>query len=103
MPLFKKFSVSYQNEALLHLQKTIDYYNSKQNGLGKRFGSEVIKTSKKLEKNPYFQIRYDNIRCVPIKKFPFMIHFLVQEELKKVRIYAILHTSLDPDQFWVNS
>ncbi len=97
----KKFTVLFQNEALTQLQKAIDYYNLQQRGLGKRFGSAVYKASKKLEKNPFYQVRYDNIRCLTVHKFPFMIHFSVNEELNRVRIFAVLHTSLNPEENWV--
>lgn len=88
MPVRKKFAVSFQNEALVHLQKSIDYYNLQQYGLGKRFGMAVTDAAKMLERNPLFQLRYDNIRCLPVKKFPFMIHFSVNEEVKIVQIFA---------------
>lgn len=101
MPSRKKFTVLFQNEALLHLQKAIDYYNIQQPKLGKRFALIVKKTANQLEINPFFQIRYDNIRCLPVDKFPFMLHFIVNEEQKWVRIYAILHTSLNPEENWI--
>ncbi|MFN0049449.1 MAG: hypothetical protein ACKVOU_10025 [Cytophagales bacterium] len=97
----KKFAVLFQQEALIHLQTAIDYYNLQQRGLGKRFGLAVQKGAKQLENNPFFQLRYDDIRCLPVHKFPFMIHFCVNEELRRVRIFAVLHTSLDPEGNWV--
>ena len=100
MPTKKKFTVLFQNEALVHLQKSIDYYNLQQQGLGKRFGIAVRKAGKVLEKNPFFQLRYDYIRCLPVEKFPFMIHFSVEEEIKSVRIFAVLHTALNPEENW---
>lgn len=100
MPASKKYTVLFQNEALIHLQKAIDYYNLQQPGLGKRFGLAVQKSAKQLHQNPFFQIRYDQIRCLPVAKFPYMIHFAVNEDLKRVRIYAVLHTSLDPSEHW---
>ena len=85
------------------LQKVIDYYNDQQKGLGKRFAKEVFKSSKQLEKNPYFQIRYDDIRCLPIHKFPFMIHYSINEDLGRVLIFAILHTSINPEENWMSN
>lgn len=41
MPTQKKFTVFFQNEALVHLQKNIDYYKLQQQALGKRFGLAV--------------------------------------------------------------
>lgn len=91
----------FQHETLLQLQLAIDYYNHQQRGLGKRFGLAVKNASKQLEKNPFFQVRYDEIRCLPVHKFPLMIHFSVNEAHKTVRIFAILHTSLNPEDNWL--
>jgi hypothetical protein len=100
MPKVKKFNVFFQNEALIQLQRSIDHYNQQQYGLGKRFASAVKKSARQLESNPFFQIRYDSVRCLPLSKFPFMLHFIVNEELKTVRIYGVLHTSLNPNEHW---
>jgi hypothetical protein len=99
----KKFTVLFQNEALVQLQKSIDYYNNQKIGLGKRFGTAVYKASKNLENNPFYQVRYDNIRCLLVKKFPFMIHFSIDETLYYVHIYAVLHTSLNPIENWLQN
>jgi hypothetical protein len=39
--------------ALKDIQQEIDYYNSKQKGLGKKFHSELKKFFSTLEKNPF--------------------------------------------------
>jgi toxin ParE1/3/4 len=102
MPARKKFAVLFPHEALIQLQKNIDYYNLQQQGLGKRFAMAIKTAAKVLETNPFFQVRYDNIRCIPINKFPFMMHFSINEDTKNVRIIAILHTAINPDKHWDN-
>jgi hypothetical protein len=100
MPQVKKFKVFFQNAALVQLQSSIDHYNQQQAGLGKRFANAVKKSTKQLEDNPFFQLRYDSVRCLPLPKFPYMLHFIVNEDLKTVRIYGVLHTSLNPNDHW---
>lgn len=92
----RKFKVVFQNDASVQLQHNINYYNAKQNGLGKRFAITVKSTAEQLAKNPFYQVRYDDIRCLSLPKFPFMIHFRVDETLNLVQIFAVLHTSLNP-------
>lgn len=77
------------------VQEAINYYDNQQIGLGKKFESELNKYIIALEKNPFYHIRYNNVRCLPLKKFPFMLHFSVEEEKKMVTIHAVFHTSLD--------
>jgi hypothetical protein len=95
MPL-PKFKVVFHNEALEQLQQSINYYNAAQKGLGKRFALVVKATAGQLDKTPFYQIRYDDICCFPLQKFPFMLHFRVNEDLNVVEIFAVLHTSLNP-------
>lgn len=92
----QKFKVVFQNDAYAQLQQSINYYNTKQKGLGKRFAITVKNTAEQLSKNPFYRIRYDDIRCLPLPKFPFMIHFRINETLNLVQIFALLHTSLNP-------
>ncbi len=73
------------------------WYNAKQKGLGKRFTSIVRSKVKYICQNPkVIPIRYDEIRCVVLDVFPFIIHFLVSDERKVITIIAIFHTSRDP-------
>ncbi len=78
------------------IQGSIKWYNEQQAGLGRRFHAEVKETFEHLRTNPFFQNRYDVVRCLPLKKFPFMVHFTVDEENKQVVINAVFHTSLHP-------
>lgn len=78
------------------IQGAIKWYNLKQAGLGKRFHAEVKESFEYLRTNPFFQNRYDEVRCLPLKKFPFMVHFSVEEKAKRVVVHAVFHTSLNP-------
>lgn len=95
-----RFEVEIDLRAVEDVRTAKDYYESQQLGLGLRFEKAVAQLVSILQKNPFFQIRYDQIRCVPMNKFPFMIHFLLDEEKKRIRIIAVTHTSLNPDDFW---
>ena len=82
--------------ALQDVQDAVDYYDEQKAGLGERFEAELNEILETLEANPFFQNRYETIRCLPLKKFPFMVHFSVAEKQKQVVVYAVFHTSLNP-------
>ena len=92
-------NVLIDERALIDLQAAIDYYDYKQVGLGEKFESVANKYITQLSESPYFQIRYDEVRCLPIKNFPFMIHYSIDEKKQTIIIWAILHTSLNPDKW----
>ena len=90
------FEIFIEPRAIQDIQRAIDYYEEELTGLGERFEAALNKHILSLEKNPFFRIRYDNVRCLPLKTFPFMLHFTVDEIRKSVTIYAVFHTSLNP-------
>lgn len=93
------FDIVIDPRAILDIQKAIDYYDEQQTGLGKRFETIVNKHLIALEKNPFYNVRYDDIHCLPIKKFPYMIHFTIDEERQIVSVIAVFHTSLNPGKW----
>ncbi len=97
MGLDSAFSIHIEARVFDELDATIFYYNSQKTNLGLHFYKEVKKTFGVLQKNPFFQIRYRNIRCIPLKKFPFLVHYFIDEETKKITILAVINTHQNPD------
>jgi hypothetical protein len=97
----KKYKVVLAPRAIEEAQTAIDYYNSQQKGLGKRFLTEFKNTVAQIKRSPFYQVRYDDVRCLLIRNFSYMIHFSVDEQDHKVYVHAIIHTSLDPENSWV--
>lgn len=93
------FSIVIDPRAIRDIQEAIDYYDEQQAGLGLRFEVSLNQQLLILKKNPFFHKRYDDIRCLPLKKFPYMVHFTIDEKKHLVIIRAVFHTSLDP-QNW---
>ncbi len=78
------------------LKDAFDYYNWKQAGLGDRFFNNLYNKIEKITINPLaYPIRYKNVRCAKIGRFPFMVHFIDQPE--SIVVTAILHTSRNPE------
>lgn len=88
-------------EAKADIRNASIWYEKKQKGLGKRFIVIIRKCFLLLKTNPNaFQIRYDDIRTIITPKFPFMIHFSINEISKKVIIISVLHTSRNPESWY---
>lgn len=82
--------------ALQDVQDAVDYYDEQSIGLGERFETELNDFLIALESHPFFQNRYNTVRCLPLKKFPFMVHFSIDEDKQQVVVHAVFHTSLHP-------
>jgi hypothetical protein len=83
--------------AKLDVKEAATWYNEQQSGLGKLFTSCVQKKVRYICKNPKsIVIRYGDTRTALLDTFPYLIHFTIDEEAKKVIIIAILSTSRNP-------
>ena len=96
----KTFSVNIEPEAFNDIQEAIDYYNHCKPGLGKEFLETIKKQIILLTKYHHsFAIRYDNIRCLPVKKFPYMIHYEVWKDKYQISIKGVFCTHQNPENW----
>jgi plasmid stabilization system protein ParE len=73
------------------------WYNEQKKGLGKRFIREVREVDNYIRQNPKIcSIRYEKIRTAVLSIFPFMVHYVIDEEDKTILIISVLHTSWNP-------
>jgi len=92
-----KFKVEYNPDFFDDLAQAVDWYNEKQPGLGDGFCKNVSRQTAKLSTAALqFAVRYDDIRCRRIEKFPYMVHYRVNEQTKTVKVEALFHTSRNP-------
>lgn len=89
-------------DAIKDIQNAAFWYGEQLKGLDARFKKQVIRQINSLKKNPkIYAVRYLEIMCLKIEKFPFLIHFKVDDIGNTVTIYAVFHTSRNP-QIWKN-
>ncbi len=93
------FKIEVRPLALMDTYKIIDWYSERSKVLGNKFYKQLKKHYKSLEINPFFVVRYKNVRCLPMRGFPYMIHFIIDEIKYKIVIIGIISTSRDP-QIW---
>jgi toxin ParE1/3/4 len=93
--------VVFFDRAIADIQQGMEYYDSLQNGLGIRFYNSVNDAITLIERNPHFQKRYDEIHCLPLKKFPYMLHFSIYPENQIIKVHGVINTSMNPEQTWI--
>jgi hypothetical protein len=92
-----KYTIEIYTDALQDIQNSTIWYNEQAENLGSLFQAKVKRQIGSLKNNPHiYAIRYSNVRCMPIEKFPFLIHFVIDEVNFKVQVFAIFHTSRNP-------
>ena len=91
------FKLKILSRAKLEVNEAAEYYESKSKGLGKTFYLEFINYSKTLRNIPFFEVKYNIVRTLPLKKFPYTIHFTVDELEKIISIQAVTSNHQDPN------
>jgi hypothetical protein len=91
------YKIVIDDRAIDDIEMAMNYYQtiSRKTMLG--FYRDLQKKLQDLSISPYHQIRYNMVRCLPLIKYPFMIHFMIDEPNKQVLIIAILNTYQNPD------
>ena len=81
------------------IREAAQWYNEQQPGLGRRFTHLVKRKLEFIGSDPYlYEIQYKDARVARVPIFPFNIHFRIDGVKKSVVIFAIFHTSLNPDR-----
>ena len=73
----------------LEVDEIAEYYESLSDGLGTKFFNEYQKYVDTLNTFPFFEEKYNIVRTLPLKKFPYTIHFTVDEINKIVAVHAV--------------
>ena len=91
------YKLQIDEDALQDIKNATDWYNEQLPNLGWQFQKQVKLQINSLKKNAMlFRNRYENVRCMMIKKFPFMVHYVINSEMSQVDVFAVIHTSRNP-------
>ena len=91
------FTTVLDPRAINDIQQAIDYYDEQQPGLWEKFEESLNEYLVKLEQHPFYQVGYDEIHCLPLKKYPYMIYFTIDEEEQLITVRAVFNTLRNPE------
>lgn len=80
------------------LKEINEWYKEINKELWNSFTTEFRLRINLIKENPLsFELKYNNIRIVFLKKFPYGIHYSYNAEENVIEIYSVFHTSRDPE------
>lgn len=86
--------------AVQQIDDAITFYkNNASINIARLFVEEYKKSFSEIQLNRYFRVFFDNFRGVPMKKFPYIIFYTVDEEQRTIIIKAVFHTSQNPGKY----
>lgn len=86
-------------KAQIEIEDISEYYSQISFTVLTKFYVELENAYKFLETNPHFQTRYKNYRAIPIKKFPYLLFFMINETNKTIKVLSCFNTSRSPKKY----
>ena len=76
------------------------YYKNEANiKIAKKFLKAIKDVYKTLKLNPFYQLKTKDYRAYPIKKFPYIIVFQIDENLSTIVILSVFNTYQNPIKY----
>jgi plasmid stabilization system protein ParE len=79
------------------IENAIDYYALYSVDAPANFIVSLKETYITLESNPFYRVRYKNVRALKIKRFPHSLYFIINEENSIVKILSCFHDKRNPN------
>ncbi len=91
-----KYKIVIVDEAKIEFRKSFYWYKDIDPILSKRFRNSFKQSLTIIKKNPHlFQIRFDEVRIKTFEIFPYLIHYIIIEDL--IIVQAICHSSRESE------
>ncbi len=91
------YSVFITPTATDDISVAIEYYNALSPDLGYRFADQVANYFDRIAALPTASaVRYKNVRCKPIKRFPYLITYTIDEATQSINILRVFNTYQEP-------
>ena len=90
------YKIAVSPRAQKEIIKAIDYYLERSEDAPNNFITQLEKCYAYLANNPFFIIRYKNVRSLKLKKFPYSLYFTVNEKTEVVEVLSCFHNKLSP-------
>ena len=93
------FTLHFKPQVYDDIQIVHDWYEEQRIGLGEDFLLALEESYAKIRQTPkIYQVIYKHIRRNLVRKFPYGIFFIIEED--KIIVIAVLHTKRKPSD-WI--
>jgi plasmid stabilization system protein ParE len=88
-------AIAFRAAARADVEAAVLGYEDRQAGLAQRFLAEVDRCLALAAEHPLrFAIKHHEIRCAPVRRFPYLIYFVAEQ--KRIVVLAVFHVRRDP-------
>ena len=77
-----------------------DYYKNINPELAKQFLFRIREAKEYIARSPLgFQVKYNGVRTLLLKQFPYHIHYLIEDIKEQIIILAVIHAYKNPTDY----
>jgi plasmid stabilization system protein ParE len=92
------YKITVSPRAQKEIENAIDYYALYSEDAPIIFISALKEAYNTLATNPFFRVRYKNIRVLKLMKFPYSLYFIINEDRNTVQVLACFHNKRNPNK-----
>jgi plasmid stabilization system protein ParE len=87
--------IAFRAAARADIDAAVFWYEERQAGLARQFLAEVDRCLALAAEHPLrCAIRHRDIRCTPVRRFPYLIYFVAEPDC--IVVLAVFHVRRDP-------
>lgn len=90
------YKVYLEKRALKEIESGLEYYSTVNRKVLKNFSNEIKNAFKIISKSPFFQKRYKDFRVYPLKKYPYLIVYTINENSNIITVFAVFNSNQNP-------
>ena len=95
-----KYSIEVLDDAQLEIEEAYRYYlDNVSKKVAKNFIKDLKSIFKSLKINPFFQLRTTKFRAKPMKVFPYLVFFDIDEDEYVIKIIAVFHSKQNINKY----
>jgi toxin ParE1/3/4 len=91
------YKVTVSLRAQKEIEEAVEYYSLNSTIAPGHFIESLQTAYQLLATNPFYAIRYKNIRAIHLKRFPFSLYFILDENLFLVKVLSCFHVHRNPE------
>ena len=83
-----------------NIRDAVNYYKAISPNLAKQFLFRLQEAKVYIARSPLgFQIKYNRVRTLLLKQFPYHIHYFIDDYKQQIVILAVVHAYRNPEDY----
>ncbi len=93
------YKIRLEKGAKLDIDDALFYYeNEVSKKVAQKFLDDIENRLKSLKINPFYRIYYKDFRGIPLKKYPYIVFFKIDEDNKLILVNSVFQTDQNPNK-----